>query len=648
MLLTLPLLTGVLAGLALWRIRPGVDWREHVLGAGLVLGLLTVALAEGLSLVQALGPGGVALGWAVCTLAATLLAAAVWRGGPLRPTAWRPNRAELIDGALLLGPVMAIALATGLIALVGWPNNSDGMTYHLARIVYWLQQGSVAFYPTNIHRQLYNPPQTEYAQLQAMVLANDERAANLVQWTSMLGCLVGVSLIARRLGAGRRGQLFAVLFCATLPMGILQASSVQNDYGLAFWLVCLTAVLVTGPAKPPRAAALLAAGAALGLTLLAKGTSFTYAGPLVAALLLGRAWLGLRRLIVSGAVIGGLALLIFLPFLWRTVTLAAVPATPLATSSSSTSWAGDTVNGRLGLTALLSNLVRNLALHLGSPLPGADAAITQGVTALHGALGVAVDDPRTTYKALPFGVPPFAPDEGFAGNTLHLLLIVATLALLATGRRWAARPGGGRSALALALGLLLAFLLFSLLFRWQPFGSRLQLPAFVLWSPLVGSVLVGRVARRWLPVLLALPLVVWSWPFVVENRSHPLLGRSTIWNTERIDQYFHWRRPDQAALIGAVRYVQTSGCRDAGLLLDGDDYDYPLTVMLKGTPWNQAVQVHHIGLARWTQLLGLPLPRPCAAIDLRSAPNPPLEVDGQAYQMAWSTERVRVLTPRQP
>src|SRR5262249_1025717 len=136
MLLTLPLLTGLLVGLTLWRLRPGHDWREHVLGAALVVGLLTNALTEGLGLVQALGPAGVALGWAAITLLATLLAAVVWRGAPPPRLGWRPTRAELIDGAILLGPCAAIALGTGIIALVGWPNNSDAMIYHLARMVY--------------------------------------------------------------------------------------------------------------------------------------------------------------------------------------------------------------------------------------------------------------------------------------------------------------------------------------------------------------------------------------------------------------------------------------------------------------------------------------------------------------------------------
>ena len=640
MLLTLPVLTGVLIGLALWRLRPAVDWREHLLGAALALGLLTVVFAEGLSLAQALGPSGVAFSWAGVTVGAALLVGATWQGWPAPGRDRRPTRAELVDGLIFLGPSAAIVVATGLIAVVGWPNNSDGMVYHLPRIVYWLQQGSVEVYPTNLTRQLFSLPWTEYAQLQAMVLAGDERAANLIQWGCLLGCLVGVSLIAQRLGAGRRGQLGAVLFCATLPMGILQASSVQNDYALAFWLVCLTAALLSCPGAPLGRGEQLAAGASFGLALLTKGTTYFYLLPLLPVVLLGRAWTGLRRLIVAGAVVGGLGLLIALPFHWRNLNTFGSLLGPLARGPDDSSVHGVT-NQRLDLGVLLSNLVRNVALHLGSPLPGADSAVARAIGAAHQAVGLGVSDPRTTYRSLPFAVPPVMPDEGFAGNTLHLLLIVVALAFLAAGWRRAGRP-----TLTLTLALLLSFGLFSLLLKWQPFSSRLQLPAFVLWAPLVGKVLLDRPGR--LPLLLVLPLVIWSWPFVLENRSHPLLGANSVWTTERVDQYFYWRRTDQAPTMGAVRYVQERGCREVGLLLDWNDYEYPALMLLKGVPWSRAVQVRPVGVVN-PGLVGLVARTPgfeaCAAIDLRDGPAAALTFDGRTYQPAWAAGRVRVLVP---
>ncbi len=76
------------------------------------------------------------------------------------------------------------------------------MSYHLARVAHWGQNHTVAFYPTHIVRQLYQPPWAEYAMLHLYILAGGDRLANLVQWVAMAVSLVGVSVIARQLGAG--------------------------------------------------------------------------------------------------------------------------------------------------------------------------------------------------------------------------------------------------------------------------------------------------------------------------------------------------------------------------------------------------------------------------------------------------------------
>ena len=118
------------------------------------------------------------------------------------------------------------------------------MTYHMPRIVHWLRNHSVAFYPTNDLRQLSLQPWAEYAMLQLHALAGGDWFDNLVQWFSMTGCVIGVSLIAEMVGATPSGQVLAALFCATIPEGILEASGAKNDYSLCFWLVCLVYYLL--------------------------------------------------------------------------------------------------------------------------------------------------------------------------------------------------------------------------------------------------------------------------------------------------------------------------------------------------------------------------------------------------------------------
>jgi hypothetical protein len=48
-----------------------------------------------------------------------------------------------------------------VLALITPPNMYDSMTYHMSRVVHWIQNGSLAHYPTSIGRQLFLPPGAE-------------------------------------------------------------------------------------------------------------------------------------------------------------------------------------------------------------------------------------------------------------------------------------------------------------------------------------------------------------------------------------------------------------------------------------------------------------------------------------------------------
>ena len=55
----------------------------------------------------------------------------------------------------------------------------------------------------------------------------------MVDWFSFIGSIIGVSLIARELGADHKGQLLSAAFCATIPMANLVADLVVAHYRLA-------------------------------------------------------------------------------------------------------------------------------------------------------------------------------------------------------------------------------------------------------------------------------------------------------------------------------------------------------------------------------------------------------------------------------
>jgi hypothetical protein len=252
------------------RSRLELDIRIAILVVAVSGGIALSASTELLCLLGGLTFGWLLASWVVLLAAAGVLLASLRGFFGLRRVDRLPPLPRGLDFVMASWVAIVVALS-GAIALFAVPITWDSMSYHLARVAHWGQNHTVAFYPTHIVRQLYQPPWAEYAILHLYILAGGDRLANLVQWVATAVSLVGVSVIARQLGAGPRGQLLSAFVCATIPMGILQASNTQNDYAAALWIVCLTsALLATG--SHPGPFPVLGAGASLGLALLTKGT----------------------------------------------------------------------------------------------------------------------------------------------------------------------------------------------------------------------------------------------------------------------------------------------------------------------------------------------------------------------------------------
>ena len=642
MLVALPALTFLLIFLhCLSRRDADADVRSALLTAAVVWGVALTGITEVLSLRHALTREAVAWSWAAVALgSAGLILFASGAAAP-RWTMDRPGRGPLAM-ALVIG---LIVLGTGLSAAAGWPNQWDSMVYHLSRVDHWTLNRTVDFYPTHIVRQLFNPPWAEYAIFHFRVLGGDDRWSNAPQWLAMAGSVIGVSAIARRLGAAPRGQFFAALVAATIPMGILQASGTQNDYVVALWLVCLTEAALSAPSRSRR----LRIGAALGLALLAKGTALLFAAPLLLITPAVRSIPWTRHLAqVGGALL--IALALNAPHWARNIDAFGWPLGP-RNSGSADGVRDKLTNDGVSSAILVSNVVRNLTLHVGTTSRGANLALEGAVERVHGWLGVSVDDPRSTrlYSDRRFAVvgDPVNPDR--TGNPLHLLLVVSAAVAIAGSRRLWRSPGLARYGVLLAV----AFLFFCLVLKWQPWHSRLQLPLFVLASPMVAVAWEG--SRGLMAVAAVLASLLAARP-LLWNRLAPLAGKHTVFNTPRDHQYFQAfsREPSsrQRGYLAATDLLRGQGCADLGILLSWDDWEHPLWVLLAGMP-DRPVRIEHVAVTNDSARLPYPRSRsaPCALLVGSIPVEDSIPLDGRSYARAWAGDGLSVFLtdgPRAP
>jgi hypothetical protein len=206
------------------------------------------------------------------------------------------------------------------------------------------------------------------------------------------------------------------------------------------------------------------------------------------------------------------------------------------------------------------------------------------------AIGEDPNDPATTWTSTSFHVPRASRDESSAGNPAHLALILVALGFLAT-TGWRRVGSGG---VALALGLVVAFLAFATALKWQPWHVRLHLPFFLLWSPLVAIALTALLPR---PLVWAVGggLLALAVSPAFENDLRPLVSywKDGFSEAARERRYFAGLGHVERAFRGTGALVERSGCRRVGLDLTarvGDQPEYALLHALGADRGERAVR----------------------------------------------------------
>jgi 4-amino-4-deoxy-L-arabinose transferase-like glycosyltransferase len=437
--------------------------------------------------------------------------------------------------------------------------------------------GGAAHYATASLPQLFQPPGAELLVAQLQAIVGGDRLAASVQTVAYLLSIGAASLVAKQLGAGRRGQLLAAFLLASAPMAIMQGSSTQNDLLVGLWLLT-AAALALGLLEDDRLAVArgLVASTAVALALLTKGTAWIYLPPILLLL----AWVLLKRLgpaRFSLVALLGLAIVLLLnavPWQANHQTFGQFAYSDNANFDYSTD--------RHAPSTLVSNLVRNAAIYVGTPSSSINEFATEAIDGTFGALGIDPDDPATTFPGLDFDVPKAGPDEAHGPSVLLFLLGLWALSLT-----FFARSFRTRERLIWALVVLADVLLFALLIKWQTWHSRLHLPVVLLSIPLIAVALELRPSSpSWRGRLVAFVVVAASLlgaVHLVLNVDRPLIGYAghrSILVTPRETQYFA-ARPELEVPYRSVTTAALEQRAGRVAMIGGfDDWYYPLSALL--------------------------------------------------------------------
>lgn len=482
--------------------------------AGIVLLLSAAAwavLGAWLGSLTGLAPWFFVVWWVAGGVGGLVVARSVYR--KCRAIAWPEPRCWGWDEWVLSAVLGVVVLAALVMALGFPPNNADSLIYHLPRQIFWMAHGGVFGAEFSNSHMVKMPPGSEYFGLNLYVLLGTDRWHNLVQWVALVGCLAAISRLVDFAGGGRRGQLAGAIVFAVTPAVFFEASNTKNDLLVAFFLLgvawCLVLAVRVGRLGPGMAAI---AGGFTGCALLTKGTAIAFLPVLALAFLC--VVIARRIRIEPLAVVIGLTVVAVFAAPHYAPQGAQIAASEQGASASH-------ANAVVRPLAGISVAVQNLALQLATPRADWNESLEQIVNPIASTLGYPTNDPRITFFGSSFAVAYHPEHEDRAtGLPQWLLLIVAAVA------GWALVPGRQRGwVLCFALTAVGMFLVFSLLFRWQPWHGRLLIPCVAMGA--VGGGLICGARGRGMTLAVVAVCVAWLVPSL-DNSHRPLLGPRSL------------------------------------------------------------------------------------------------------------------------
>jgi len=603
--------------------------RSYILILGFVVGLTEV-----LSLVNHITRPAIIISWSLLAFILLVILVVIWWKrntgvfGVIKKRFSKEHKPYSSLEFVIMICIGLILLTTFIIAIYSPPNNFDSMTYHMARISNWIQNQNISYYPTSIPRQNYSLPLAEYVVLHLQIISQTDIFANLVQWSGFVLVVLLVSKIADYFQISRRGQLLTALFAATIPMAILQSSSTQND--LITGLGCLSFgyfLLRTIREKSWNMA--FYSGLSLGIALLTKGTAYIYCAAIGIVIgiseLLFNNWKSKISLTIKLVSIVVLALLFNSGVYFRNMDLY---SNPLSTASDRVT------SDELSLQGLYTNLIRNGTVQLALPMPELNKQMTRMV-ADH--LAENNINPDFTFANTVFVIE-FLINEDESGNFPHFVLLLLGLMIYP----WI-KDSKRNNLSAYLISILFSAALFPLTIKWQPWGSRLQLPIFFMGAPLIGY-LTDKIRRpKLINILIALSLVAYSLPYLTLNDTRPLIplfkrssplrnnsikrffsDRPDLYNeyseiiaplykdvsilrTDRSQQYFSSNSSLYQDYLVVMTAVNQLDEKVIGLELGNNDWEYPIWVFADQHATKGSSEFVHVGVDNITRILD-PIP----------------------------------------
>ena len=475
------------------------------------------------------------------------------------------------------------------------PNNWDSMTYHLPRVIHWLQNNSVLNFPTNITRQIYSPPFSEYL----ITLSNLSEASdyfnNSIQWFYYVGLALVVYLTLRELNINKTFLFFSIIFTLSIPEGILESSSTQNDVIHAFFLICSLYFGIRF-IKLSNYFNAVFLGLSAGLALLSKIIAYFYVPPLIFVIILPVLITFFKtkqtNLIYK---LGSIALIILLVNL--NFTLRKLHFTHTISGTTKDIEDGMTFD-KYGAKLLFSTSIKNICLHADPFFVGNLG--NQIAEKVHLIINQDINEKGTNIFDYKFNVVQnWKNHEDSQPNFIHtILFLISTLVYI---YYLLSKKIKLLSFSTMILGIIVfQFLFLNTIIRWEPWNTRIHTPLFaemIIFMIIIFNQINKKTLMKGILNICVFICLIYGFFIILFNHTRPFIQNSKFTSninlsSSRFDKYFS--NQPEAAKEFSVLYRKLLKCTKkthVGYISHIDGWEYPISMVYLE---NKKIKTEHI------------------------------------------------------
>lgn len=443
------------------------------------------------------------------------------------------------------------------------PNNFDSMTYHLPRIMHWLQNQNTSYYATNIDRQNFSPVLGEYIFLNIYALSSKDVYLQFSQvFSYILGGIISAG-ITKELGACKKGMILSTVIFYASPMMLAEAFTTQVDnIATLYLLISLYYIILLMKNELFHVERLVGCTLGIAFSYLSKPTVCIAIFLFLVGLLFYKMMQKekVQRVVASFFVALPVLVITISPVILRNVKLY---GNMLAGNQFSNIAVG-TIKPRY----LVVNILKNLFSNLFSEVTWINNLFIQFVYACGKVLKVNVEDASISWN-YKFGEYIKVYHHDYGSNWIIMILLLIAIVFFCKRKE-------GKSVVdkIYCLCSLVSLLSICALLKYQPWGNRIMLPFVMLLCPFIGRVfsIYGNILLK---KICLIPIIFMCLLVVVQNfryNSQYLYGKETDYYAG----YFANNMPKFEIYRDITSLISREGFENIGLCTHGDSYEYPL------------------------------------------------------------------------